>query len=155
MAYGMLNACAMGMASGIMIVNVPQELPVANDTNAPNRKMKADTRTGENCILCIVSTMKSAVPKPLIILPSDHASTSVSVNAFSTIFSYKKSLGFPLRKPRDFHAFFVLFQALPRNLAGLMTAACAIAGSLQLQCLLQQQVGCAFFRGKRHKNVRL
>ena len=77
MAYGILNACAIGMASGIMIAKVPQELPVANDTNAPNRKMKAGTRTGENCILCIVSTMKLAVPKPLIMLPSDHASTSV------------------------------------------------------------------------------
>ena len=59
------------------MANVPHELPVANETNAPNRKMTAGTSTGENWMLCIASTMKLAVPRPLIMLPSDHARTRV------------------------------------------------------------------------------
>ena len=71
----------MGIASGIMMAKVPQELPVENDTKVPNRKMMAGISTGEKLTVFMAFTIKSAVPSPLIMLPRDHASTSVTATS--------------------------------------------------------------------------
>ena len=63
MANGMENACAIGMARGIMIAKVPHELPVEKDTNAPNRKIAAGTSAAEKLMDFSTSTINCAVPK--------------------------------------------------------------------------------------------
>ena len=77
----MPNAWAIGIASGIIIAKVPQELPVENDTKAPKMKMAAGTRPAEKFRLFNPFTMNSAVPRALIMLPRDQASTSVTATS--------------------------------------------------------------------------
>ncbi len=59
------------------MAKVPQELPVENDTKAPNKKIAAGTNAAEKFILFKPFTMNPAVSRALIILPNDQASTRV------------------------------------------------------------------------------
>lgn len=67
----------MGIANGIIIAKVPQELPVEKDTHIPNRKINPGINSVLKLAFRRISIINSAVPRALIMVPRDQASTSV------------------------------------------------------------------------------